>query len=207
MNLDDLKTTWKTLDERLLATHTLSEHVALSMMKDRSKGTLARMRRELQRISVFFAALLVLFGAIIAGNPFDYTHRLHYLPAIVYTLLVVVALGIQAHEYILLGKVSLTKSTLRESLQTVIQSRQRFLATMGTVWKLSLGAGFLLGISLVARHFEAYGFTKSLLVVGGQALTVLLVYALAKWVLARSPDSHLTELEAHLQELQELERT
>ena len=206
MNLDELKTAWNRLDENVLASQKFSEQMVLSMMKDRSKSTLANMQRELRRVAVFFSALLVLFAAIILGNPFDYTRWLEYVPVVLYSLLVVTALIIIFNEYCEFRAVSLTKSNLRESLRLVIQSYEGYQSTMENVWKLSLVAGFLFGVSLTARNFEAYGWTKSLLVVGGQAITVLLLYGVARWVFTRLPGTHALELRAHLQELDELEQ-
>jgi hypothetical protein len=79
------------------------------------------------------------------------------------------------------------------------------LKTMNRVWQVSLGIGFLLGISLFARHFDDYGLTKFGLLAGGQALTVVLLYRLATWFMHQSSNIHLDQMKAHLAELDELE--
>ena len=202
MTLEELKTQWNTLDQNLLATRQFNEKMLRSMLTDRSSGTLAVMQSKIARIAIFFTALLVLFLAILAGNPFDYTHWLHYLPAILYLLVVTAALAAALKEYLFLRQVNLTGTDLRESLSSVISVHERYQRLAEKTWKLSLVAGFLLGISLLAPRFEAFSSQKIALVIAAQALFVLLVYTAARRLLQNLPDPQLDSLKATLAELE-----
>ncbi|MBC7920122.1 MAG: hypothetical protein H7Z75_03445 [Ferruginibacter sp.] len=205
MNLDEMKTTWQAYDQRIAATHQLSERLVRSMMKDKSKGTLARMRQELRLVSVIFTAVIFFFSAVILGNAFDYTHWLEYIPTVLYMLLASTGLVLILGEYRQLRKVNLTKENLRESLRLVIRSHERFGAALGKVWKLCMGAGFLFGVSFVARTIPKYGWGKAFLFVGGQALLILLLYAVARWLFDAFQDPHTAQLKENLRELEEFD--
>ena len=75
MNLDELKSTWKAYDEKMLASQKLSERVVFMMLKDRSKSTLAKMERNLAFSGLIMSAVVHFLTAAISGNPFDYTSR------------------------------------------------------------------------------------------------------------------------------------
>ncbi|KQS27770.1 hypothetical protein [Dyadobacter sp. Leaf189] len=202
MILEELKTQWNTLDQNLLATCQFNEKMLRSMLTDRSRGTLAIMQSKTARIAMFFTALLALFTAILAGNPFDYTHWLHYLPAFLYLLVVAAALAVAVNEYLFLRRVNLTGTDLRESLSSVIRVHERYQRLAAKIWKLSLVAGFLLGISLLAPRYEAFSSQKIALVIAAQALIVLLVYAAARRLLQNLPDPQLASIKATLAELE-----
>lgn len=205
MNLDELKTNWKALDTRLIATHTLSEKMARALINDRSRGTVAGITHDLKRVGMFFITLLGVFGVILTTNPFDYTTSAEYIPGVLYSLLVLGALILIVQEYRTVRQTTLTQSNLRESLGQVIRVHEQYLNTMNRVWQLSLLIGYLFGLSLFSRHFASYGLTKFMLLAGGQALTVVVLYYLATWFMNQSPNAHITQLKAHLQELDELE--
>jgi hypothetical protein len=205
MNLDELKVNWNTLADAVQTSKALSEQVVLSMIRNQSRSTISKARRKLRNTAFFFSGLLMLFIAILSGNPFDYTQWAQYVPAVLYAFLIVFALKIIISENLEIKSITLNKSNLRESLQKVIHIQERCEFTMERVWKLSLIAGFLLGVSLMARNFEIYGWGKSLLFTGANALTVIVLYLIAKRFSRQSPDTNLAELKMHLSELDELD--
>lgn len=203
MNLDELKTSWKTLDDKLATTHALTERMARNLIKDQSRGTVATITSDLKRAGFFFAGLLGVFVVILATNPFDYSGWAEFIPVVLYSLLVLVALALIGHEYRQVRQTTLTNSNLREGLSQVIRLHEQYLKTMNRVWQVSLGIGFLLGISLFARHFDDYGLTKFMLLAGGQALTIVVLYRLATWFMHQNSNTHLDQLKVHLRELEE----
>ena len=204
MNLDELKASWKALDTKLVATHALSEQMARALISDRSRGTVAGIEGQLKQVAVFFAVLLGLLGVILTTNPFDYTSWAEFIPVLLYSLLVLVALALIVREYREVRQTTLTKSNLSESLSQIIRLHEQYLKTMDRVWQLSLVIGFLFGLSLFARHFADYGLTKFMLLAGGQALTIAILYRLARWRMNQSPNLHIAQLKAYLRELDEL---
>lgn len=205
MDLDQLKSTWKTLDDKLAATYRLNEQMARALLNDRSRGAIASIRQDLRWAALFFAALFSLFCVILLTNPFDYTTWVAFVPGILYSLLVAVVLLLIAVDYNQMQTNELVAGSLRESLTRAVYQHERYLKLMGRIWQISLLLGLLLGVSLSARNFNAYSVTKSVLLVGGQVLTGALLYWVAKRVLGRSPNQHLSRLKAHLRELDELD--
>ena len=204
MNLDNLKTSWNALEEKIQTSTALSEKAILSMIRHESHSTISRSQRKLRNLALFFSGLLLLFIAIVSGNPFDYVRWFEFVPAILYAIVIVIALKIIISENLEISRITLTKSNLRESLHKVIYIQERCQTAMSRVWKVSMVAGFLLGISLLVRHFEAYGLTKSILIIAANALTVVVMYILAKNVFKQLPDVNLSELKMYLKELDDL---
>ena len=204
MNLDDLKTGWNTIDAKLQTSQLLSEQMVLSMIRTQSNSTVSRATRKLRNVTLFFSGLLVLFAAILSGNPFDYTQWFEYVPTVLYALVIIAGLKVVISANQAIAGIPLVKSNLRESLQKVIYIQQRYQDTMDKVWKISMAAGFLIGVSLLVRNFDSYGLTKWLLIVAAQALTVLVLFGIAKFVFSQFPDRTLSDLQMHLSELEEL---
>jgi len=203
MDLEELKLNWKSLDEKIMVSQKLNEKMIRSMLKDQSKSTVYKIRNRLRRLALFFAFIFILFIAILAGNPFDYTHWYEYFPAVSYTLLLVAGLEIVVREFFSVSKITLEQNNLRESLSRIIVLHASYKTVMERIWKISLVIGFLLGISLMVRNFEKYGLAKSLLFIVGNAVTVILAYLLAKKIFKKIPDRNLEELKTTLAELDE----
>ena len=204
MNLDELKSTWKAYDEKLLASQKLSERMVFLMIKDRSKGTLAKMEQKLKFAGILMTAVIVFFSAAIAGNAFDYTNWYFYIPSVLYIVLAVVALTVVVQNYRNLSRVTLSQKNLYDSLTTVLRWHEKAEAALSKVWLLCMMAGFLFGLSMVARKFEEYSTTKIILMLGGQAAMILLLYAAARWLFNVFEDKLGNELKENLQELDQL---
>ena len=204
MNLDELKSTWKAYDEKMLASQKLSERVVFLMIRDRSKSTLAQMERNLKVAGLIMTAVVFFFSAAIAGNAFDYTSWYFYIPSVLYIGLALFAITVVVKNYRHLSRVSLSQQNLYDSLTTVLRWHEKTQAALARVWLLCMMSGFLFGVSMVARKFETYGTTKVILMLGGQALIILVLYALARWVFAVFEDRLGKELTENIQELDQL---
>jgi len=201
MNLEELKTSWKVLDERISASQKISEDLAVSILRNRSKSTVSKIQNQLKKLFLFFVGLFILFACILTGNPFDYSHWYEFIPATTYILLLVAGLKIIIQEIFSINKITLNKANLRESLQAIIDLHYAYKAVMDKIWKISLLIGFSMAISLMVRNFEKYGFLKSGFLILGNALIVMIVYRLTKTIFKQVPDKNLDELTMDLQEL------
>jgi uncharacterized membrane protein YedE/YeeE len=204
MNLDELKSTWKAYDEKMLASQKLSERVVFLMISDRSKSTLARMERNLKVAGLIMTAVVLFFAAAIIGNAFDYTSWYFYIPSVLYISVALFAITVIVKSYRNLSRVSLSQKNLHESLTTVLRWHEKTQSALARVWLLCMMSGFLFGVSMVARKFEAYGTTKVALLLSGQALLILVVYAVARWVFNAFEDKPGDELKENIQELDQL---
>ena len=98
MNIDQLKTDWQRYNQKLELSQRLNEQLIHSMLKERSRSRIAKIRRDNILYMVLMMMNLVILAAIFAGNPFDFKYALQYIP---YGIL---AIGV------LLAMVSLFKS-------------------------------------------------------------------------------------------------
>src|SRR6187551_762177 len=80
MNIDEIKTEWKQYSKKLEVSQRLNEHLILSMLKERSRSRVSKIRRNNTIYLVLMLLTLLFFAAIFAGNPFDFKYRLQYIP-------------------------------------------------------------------------------------------------------------------------------
>lgn len=80
MNLEQLKTEWREYDQKLALSQRLNEQIIQSMLRERSRSRVAKIRRDNILYLVLMLLNLVLLGAIFAGNPFDFKYDLQYIP-------------------------------------------------------------------------------------------------------------------------------
>jgi purine-cytosine permease-like protein len=203
MNLEELKSSWKLLDQKLATTQQLTEQMALSMMKDRSRSTVSKISNKLKILAFYFAGLFGLFIAILMGNPFDYNTWYQYVPAATYALLVTAGFEIIIREIIAINNIGLSKNNLRENLQKIIQLQEKYESVMLTVWKISMAIGYLFGISLLVRNFGTYGWLKSIWITAAYTIFAVLTYLIVRRFYKKIPDKNLEDLKINLSELEE----
>ena len=80
MNIDEIKTEWKQYSKKLEVSQRLNEHMILSMLKERSRSRVSKIRRNNTIYFVLMLLTLLFLAAIFAGNPFDFKYRLQYIP-------------------------------------------------------------------------------------------------------------------------------
>ena len=80
MNIDEIKTEWKQYSKQLEVSQRLNERLILSMLKERSRSRVSKIRRNNTIYLVLMILTLLFLAAIFAGNPFDFKYRLQYIP-------------------------------------------------------------------------------------------------------------------------------
>ena len=80
MNIDEIKTEWKQYSKQLEVSQRLNERLILSMLKERSRSRVSKIRRNNTIYLVLMLLTLLFLAAIFAGNPFDFKYRLQYIP-------------------------------------------------------------------------------------------------------------------------------
>ncbi|WP_460910724.1 hypothetical protein [Spirosoma areae] len=165
INLDEFKATWQAYDQKLDSTQQLSQQVLAIVQRNRSTSTIDKMIRELRLPGAILLTLVVFFSAVIAGNPFDYTQWIHYLPAVCYTLIAATGLYFLLHHNSDLRRTTLHTHDLHHALTDLIRLRTRHSALMKCVWLLAMLAGSMIMLPIVARKFAEAGWLYSLLIV------------------------------------------
>src|SRR5688572_11655462 len=80
MNIEDIKTEWKQFNRQLESSQRLNEHLLTSMLKERSRSRVSKIRRDNIIYLVLMFANLAFLAAIFIGNPFDFKYSLQYAP-------------------------------------------------------------------------------------------------------------------------------
>lgn len=80
MNIEELKTEWQHYNQKLETSQRLNEQIILSMLKERSRSRVSKIRTRNIIYMVLMAVNLLLLAAIFAGNPFDFKYNIQYLP-------------------------------------------------------------------------------------------------------------------------------
>src|SRR5215204_40211 len=83
MNIEELKTEWRQYNQKLQTSQRLNEKIILSMLKERSKSRVAKIRTKNRIYMVLMIVDLVLLAAVLVGNPFDFKYKVQYIPFVV----------------------------------------------------------------------------------------------------------------------------
>jgi hypothetical protein len=92
MNLDELKAEWQQYNQKLVFSQRLNERLILSMLKERSRSRVSRIRRENWLYLGWMTGTLLFLGGIFAGNPFDFISTWQYIPYGMLTVGVILAI-------------------------------------------------------------------------------------------------------------------
>ncbi|GAB4045102.1 hypothetical protein [Spirosoma litoris] len=202
MDLDDFKQTWQAYDQKLEQTQQLGRQLLDIIQRERSKNSIDKMIRELQRVSVILLAIIVIFSAIVAGNPFDYTEPIHFAPALGYILLAVFGLISSRRHMNSLRQTTLFSDNLFRSLTELIRLREQHTRLMSRVWVLGMLAGAMIMLPTIARKYTESGWIATLLI-GLFPLGLTLVSAWLAKVIGLFTDHYLNELREQVKELAE----
>ena len=80
MNIEDLKMEWIQYQGKLETAQRLNEHIITSMLKERSKSRVAKIRTKNAIYMVLMILNLLFLAAIFVGNPFDFKYNIQYIP-------------------------------------------------------------------------------------------------------------------------------
>ena len=202
MNIDEIKTEWKQYSKKLEVSQRLNEHMILSMLKERSRSRVSKIRRNNTVYLVLMLLTLLFLAAIFAGNPFDFKYRLQYIP---YGIL---SIGV------LLAIISLVKSfkTFTTNINSV--SLDNFLKkTIAEYEKnkkierwfgiIIFSAGLLTAFSFLPKKLEHKEFWQAIGETAVSMLITIVIYFIA-FKLGAFKNNNKEEFENDLKEWNEL---
>lgn len=121
MNIDEFKSAWKNIDERLNSTQPIDGQLIESMIRERSNSRLSRIIKK-QFVAILYVFLMFGLGvAILTGNPFDYQTKLEHIPIVIYCLSMATLLVGMVNAYRKLKIVDLNRGNLSESLKQIVR--------------------------------------------------------------------------------------
>ena len=203
MDLDEFKVMWQAYDRKLDSTQQLGHQLLNEIQRDRSRNTIDKMIREARFATAIMMAIMLLFSAIILGNPFDYTQSVHYVPAVCYCLIAGIGLFLLLRHTRDLSRITLHSGNLYQTLTELIRVRSQHTKLMVGVWLGGMLAGSLIMLPTIARKFVDQGSVGLLLTIALSVGLILIALGLAK-ITGFFTDRYLDELREQVEELEEL---
>lgn len=203
MDLDDFKATWQAYEQKLDSAQQSGQQLITIILRNQSKSTIDKMIRELRMAYVILIGIVLVFSAIIAGNAFDYTHPLHYVPACGYILIAGAGLYFTMRHNNDLRRTTLGTNNLHQALTELIQLRTRHTNLMSRVWIMGMLGGSMIMLPNIARKFSGEGW-----IITGMVILLPIVVTAVSVGLARLAglftDHHGNELKEQMKELDEI---
>lgn len=202
MNIDEIKTEWKQYSKKLEVSQRLNEHMILSMLKERSRSRVSKIRRNNTVYLVLMLLTLLFLAAIFAGNPFDFKYRLQYIP---YGIL---SIGV------LLAIISLVKSfktfttninsvSLDNFLKRTIEEYDKNKKIERWFGVIIFSAGLLTAFSFLPKKLEHKEFWQAIGETAVSMLITIAIYFIA-FKLGAFKNKNKEEFENDLKEWNEL---
>lgn len=204
MNLDELKTAWKTYDKRLQSTQQLNERILINMITERSSSRFTKVRRHYV-LGFVWMVICLLFGvAVLASNPFDYDYTLQYVPIAIFCVCLIILSAALLKSYVDLQQVTINHNTLQASLKKIITVYERPRKFLGyTLIAFLFTQVFLFPLSFLPRSIERLGLWLAL----GERLipiSIALLLLFAAHKLGAFKDRNGEKFKEDLSELEEL---
>lgn len=174
-NFETLQAAWKACDQQLASQKAMNEKLMLSMMRDRSGSTLAAMSRKNGAMAFLFSVYTVFFIACIAGNAFDYTHPLYYIPLAVQGITCGIFATWLLLVYRAISRVGLSGENLAGGLRQVIRANEQHLVVSRRIWWCYFIAGVAFPFTFLPRAIDHWGLSAAL---GFMAIPVVIMVAL-----------------------------
>jgi hypothetical protein len=202
MELDEFKMIWKAYDQKLDATQQLGQKLLQLTLQNRSQHTVDKMLRELRPVFAILSGVVVFFSAVIAGNAFDYTRPIHYVPACLYMIVAIAGLYVSIRHRNNLRNTQLLTHDLYQTLTDIIALRLRHTRLMKWVWMSIMLAGSMVMLPTIARKLPEGWLNTLFLLLIPIGLTTLSV-GLAS-IAGMFNDPYVDELREQMNELETL---
>jgi len=211
MNLNELKRAWQEYDTKLEIAHSLSERVIISMIKERSKSRLSKVKKHYILGVLYMVAWLVVGLAVILGNPFDFNQTFEYLPTAIFCICLSVLILTMIKTYMDLQRIEINRDTLDISLNKIIRITARYEnpgKLPGWTLKLLLSVAVLFPLSFLPRKIERLGIWDGMVdTIIPVSLSVLVLFIAFKLGAFKERNGRkFKEFQVELNELKELSK-
>ncbi len=174
MNIEQLKTEWKQYDHKLSLSQRLNEQVIQSMLRERSRSRVSKIRRDTIIYMILMLINLVLLAAIFAGNPFDFKYMVQYIPYGLLTIGVLLAL-LSLVKTLQRFNVNTNKVNLHSFLNTTIEEYEKNKKMERWFGIIIFSAGVLTVFSFLPKKMENKGVWPAL---GETAISIVITLAI-----------------------------
>lgn len=202
MNLDELKPLWQHYDKKIKDTATIDKRIISSMIRERSGQRLERFRREHHFFLVLMAVWIIVFIAVIAGNPFDFTYAVQYIPTALMLgwatfMLVKLLTGYK------MFRTDFNHPDLEQSLRNLIKLYKQYNRFTPWIVLIMMTGGLLFSFSFLPAKIETRGIWMA---IGESLLGVVIAFVIyfAAYKMGAFKDRYELKFQRDLQELEEL---
>ena len=170
MNIEDLKTEWVQYNRKLETAQRLNEHVIQSMLKERSKSRVTKIRTKNAIYMVLMILDLLFLAAVFVGNPFDFKYDIQYIPfgvLVIGVLLAIVSLVKSMQNF----SGDLNRIHIESFLKKTIHAYEKNRKTERLFGILIIAAGTATALSFIPNKLEH----KSLLPALGETFLSIII--------------------------------
>ena len=178
MNIDEIKTEWIRVNQKLATTDKLNEKLIQSMLKERSRSRVSKIRRENTMYMVLMILNLVLIAAIFWGNPFDFKYTAQYIPyglLAIGVLMAIVALIKSFQSF----NVDINNMSLENFLTKTLYEYEKNKKIETWFGRIILSAGLLTAFSFLPKKLENKDLWQALTETAGSIIITLVIYFVA----------------------------
>lgn len=178
MNLDELKAEWQQLNIKLSASQRLNDELILSMLKERSRSRVEKVKKNNSLFLVLMIINLVVLFAILIGNPFDFQYTLQYVPywfLVAGTLLTIASL-LKTFKSLSIDINSASLDNFLRKTTAEYEKNKRLEKWFG---RLILGAGLLTAFSFLPKKLEHKALLPALAETALSIIITLTIYFIA----------------------------
>ncbi|HZF63711.1 MAG TPA: hypothetical protein VEZ55_04470 [Chitinophagaceae bacterium] len=178
MNINEIKTEWIRVNQKLATTDKLNEKLIQSMLKERSRSRVSKIRRENTMYMVLMILNLVLIAAIFWGNPFDFKYTAQYIPyglLAIGVLMAIVALIKSFQSF----NVDINNMSLENFLTKTLYEYEKNKKIETWFGRIILSAGLLTAFSFLPKKLENKDLWQALTETAGSIIITLVIYFVA----------------------------
>jgi hypothetical protein len=178
MNLEEIKTEWLQYNQRLQNSQRLNEKIILSMLKERSKSRVSKIRRQHGIYMVLMVICFLFLAAILAGNPFDFKYKWQYIPygfLAIGVLLAIVSLIKSIRSF----SININNVSLDVSLKKIIGAYEKNKKIERLFGILIITAGTLTAFSFLPNKLEHKALWPALAETAISIIITLSIYFIA----------------------------
>lgn len=174
MDIEQLKTEWKQYNQKLALSQRLNEEVIQSMLRERSRSRVSKIRHDSIIYMVLMFINLVLLAAIFAGNPFDFKYTIQFIPYGLLTIGVLLAM-LSLIKTLQRFNVNTNKVNLHHFLKTTIEEYEKNKKMETWFGLIIFSAGVLTVFSFLPKKLENKGLWPAL---GETAISMVITLAI-----------------------------
>lgn len=178
MTLEEIKTEWIQYNKKLETSQRLNEQLILSMLKERSKSRISKIRRQNTIYLALMVSSLLFIIALFAGNPFDFKYMLQYVPYGILSIGVVLAI-VALVKSLQSFSININNMPLDSFLRKIIDAYEKNKKIERWFGILIIGAGTLANLSFLPNKLAHKGLWQALGETGISILITLGIYFIA----------------------------